>query len=133
MFSTGWLYISPKISNCHLKPFVMALRLSLLQDMAQLGTLGFVWVYFLSGNLVVVMEAWWIKPVHVRRENDHCHLLTGNERKFMSSLSKAPHPFSHKKCIHLDDNAWKKFLIFYKGRREDAFNPLFIQWSGFGW
>lgn len=46
---------------------------------------------------------------------------------------KLPHPFSHKKCIHLDDNAWKKFLIFYKGRREDAFNPLFIQRSGFGW
>lgn len=50
-----------------------------------------------------------VKSVHVRSENYRCPLHTGNKRKFISSLSKAPLPFSHKKYKYLDDNACKNF------------------------
>lgn len=82
------------------------------------------WLWWKPGELNLSMSAEKMISVVYSQE------MRGN---LCLHCPKLPHPFSHKKCIHLDDNAWKKFLIFYKGRREDAFNPLFIQWSGFGW
>lgn len=130
IFSTGCLYISPKISNCHLLWHSDFRFSKTWPSLDHLDLFEFIfcqeiwWLWWKPGELNLSMSAEKMIIVVYSQE------MRGN---LCLHCPKLPHPFSHKKCIHLDDNAWKKFLIFYKGRREDVFNPLFIQRSGFGW